>query len=250
MKINKCNIKYIMFFLIVIFGVLVISIYIQTKKLIAIGVELSDKAEPFSRIVDDSDMRILVMGDSSAVGVGADFSKDSIAGRIAQDYPNASIVNQAINGAKTHEVFDQFPQSSSTFNIVHLQIGGNDIVRFTNLDELETSIDRLLDAATNYADTVFLLTSGNVGTSKLLPFGTRWAYTQRTKAVRSIFMKAAKKYGVVYIDIFRSPKNDPYYQNPEIYYSPDFFHPSSKGYEDWYGFVKQAYTNQNINVTK
>jgi len=83
-----------------------------------------------------------------------------------------------------------------------------------------------------------LMTSGNIGTAKLLPFGTRWFFTKRTRKVREIFMEAAETHSTPYVDIFREVKEDPFAQDPKRYYAKDIFHPSSEGYADWYTFVR------------
>jgi lysophospholipase L1-like esterase len=210
--------------------------YFQMQKLIALGTGLADEAIAFSRVLE-AGPQFLVIGDSSAVGVGASKSADSIAGRIGADYPQASITNLGVNGAKTAELLPRLESLELHYDFILIQIGGNDIVRRTDLSELESSIDAILEEALKHTDQLVLMTSGNVGTSKLLPYLTRWFFTQRTRDVREIFMNAAKKHDVEYVDLFREKSDDPYAQDPAKYYSADFFHPSSDGYEDWYQFV-------------
>ena len=77
-----------------------------------------------------------------------------------------------------------------------------------------------------------------VGTALLLPWGTRWLFERRTRAVRNIFIEAAGHYGAQYIDLFREHAKDPFYKNPRYYYAADLFHPSSAGYADWYAIMQ------------
>ncbi len=228
--------------------VYLIFAFTQTKRLISIGNELANAAVPFSRETD-SDQNFLVIGDSSAVGTGASKPKDSIAGRLAADYPDVNVTNLGVNGSKTHELIPRLQDLGGThFDFMLIQIGGNDIVRRTNLDELAQSIDSVLKEAKKHADSMVLMTSGNVDTSKLLPAGTRWTFTKRTRQVREIFIAAGEENKVPYVDIFREKEEDPYASEPEKYYSSDIFHPSSAGYADWYTFVRDTLEKHPIDI--
>ena len=116
-------------------------------------------------------------------------------------------------------------------------------MRRTPYANIERDLPWLFELANAHSENVVQLTCGNVGTSKLLPFGTRWYFTHRTKKVREIFMRIANEHEVHYVDLFRNKANDPYAQDPKKYYSPDFFHPSAGGYGDWYSFVKPIVTS-------
>jgi lysophospholipase L1-like esterase len=115
-------------------------------------------------------------------------------------------------------------------------------VRRTPYADLEHDFPRVLELAKQHSNNVVQLTSGNVGTSKLLPFGTRWFFTLRTKQVREIFIRINAEQGTHYVDLLRKRSEDPYAQDPDKYYSADYFHPSAEGYGDWYGFVKPIVT--------
>ena len=219
--------------------------YFKTSRLIKIGTNLAEQAEPFSRVTDESNLNIVVIGDSTAVGTGASNPNNSIAGLIGDHYPSANIRNLGVNGRKTHEIISDLMDldSQQSIDLLLIQIGGNDIVRYTNLKDLEQSISEVLTIATQKSSNVVLMTSGNVGTSKLLPIISRPVYRLRTLRVRSIFMKAASEKNVEYVDLYRKPSNDPYAKNPDKYYADDFFHPSSEGYSDWFSVLKHALPN-------
>ena len=185
-------------------------------------------------------MRFLIVGDSSAVGVGADPAEGSIAGRLASDFPTADVRSIAVSGHKVADAIRQIETlaAEERFDLIVIQIGGNDIVRNTAYKNLETDFPKLFELAKQHSDNVVQLTSGNVGTSKLLPFGTRWLFTLKTKQVRELFIRINQEQGTHYVDLFRNKANDPYAQDPDRYYSDDYFHPSAEGYGDWYTFVK------------
>ena len=207
-----------------------------TRSRIAVGVRLANEAIPFERI--GTSRRILVIGDSTAVGTGAGENQYSLAGLVGKSYPDATIVNKGVNGAKTHELIGRLQDMDQHFDLVMIHIGGNDIVRFTNLAQLTEDIAEVLAIATEKGDVVTLTTTGNVGTARLLPFGTRWLFEKRTRQVREIFMKAAQERNVVYNDLFREKDKDPFAKDPLKYYAEDIFHPSNIGYADWYAIIE------------
>ncbi len=226
-------------FIAVALALLVGADYLATKRLINIGRVLAMKARPFSRTKPDSGMSILVIGDSTAVGTGASSPEHSLAGLLGVHFPNASIENRGVNGAKTRELIERLKKLSDRhFDLIMIHIGGNDVVRFTERKELKHDIDSVLRLAKQLADKVVLVSTGNVGTAKLLPYGTRWLFTWRTRQVREILKSAAVKQGVSYADLFREHANDPFALEPRKYYAADFFHPSDAGYLDWFTLIK------------
>ncbi len=232
------EIKIGLFVLVIILAIVIYDV-IQTTRLIRIGVEQTNTTQAFERRLSSPEYHFLIIGDSSAVGVGAIPSEGSIAGRLAADFPTADIRNLAVSGSKVTDAIKQLENLPETerYDLILIQIGGNDIVRRTPYVDIERELPKLFSLANAHSENVVQLTSGNVGTSRLLPFGTRWYFTLRTKAVRKIFMSIAVDQHVHYIDLFRTRAHDPYAQDPKTYYSPDFFHPSAEGYGDWYKFV-------------
>lgn len=229
-----------MFFSLVVLAALAVLIawdIYETRRLIAIGVDLSKKAVPFSR--SDSGPKILVVGDSTAVGTGASSGRTSLAGLLGAYYPSASITNLGVNGSKTRDLLARGDLEKGEFDLLVIHIGGNDTVRFTDLTELEKDIRLVLELAKKRAKHVVLVSTGNVGTARLLPFGTRWAFTIRTRQVRDIFMQASAEAGIMYVDLFRETVSDPFAHDPEKYYAADFFHPSDAGYADWFGLIRK-----------
>lgn len=210
--------------------------YLHMRRLIDLGNEIAANAVPFARETK-SDMKILVIGDSTAVGTGAEAPEGSVAGRIGQDYPKASIENLGVNGSKTHELIPRLQalEEKQTYDLILVQVGGNDILRNTPLSKLSDSIDTVLAEATKRAEHVILMSTGDVGTSYLLPIGSKWFFTWKTKRVRALFIATTEKYDAHYIDLFKLKDMDPFVQDPEKYYANDYLHPSSEGYATWYG---------------
>ncbi len=232
--------KYILLIL-VLLALVVLVETLMTRRLIAIGVDLADAAIPYEREIPDAEMSILMIGDSTCVGTGAESAESSLAGLVGKYYPKASITNLGVNGAKTHELIPRLEKlNGQRFDLIMLHIGGNDSVRRTDLGELEVGIKKVLELSNELADHVVLTSTGNLATARLLPFGTRWIFERQTLRVREIFMREAKAAGVIYNDIFREAALDPFAIDPDKYYASDSFHPSSAGYADWFTIIEKG----------
>jgi len=221
----------------------------NTRRLISVGIGLADRVVPFSREYTDARARILVIGDSTAVGTGAETPEVSLAGLAGGYFPDAELINRGVNGAKAHELISRLESLKGYhFDLIMIHIGGNDIVRFTDLNELALSIATVLDLTTALADNVTLTTTGNMATARLLPYGTRWRYEKRTRQVRDIFKGAAQARNVYYVDLFREKPVDPFAQDPDKYYASDEFHPSGAGYADWFTIISKSLEQISLEV--
>ena len=181
--------------------------------------------------------RILILGDSTAFGMGADRPEDTIAGRFGHDFPNTEIVNLGVNGAVTSEVLRQaYTVRGQHFDLVLLFTGGNDIWRFTRLSALERSLTTLIKETGVVSDQkVIVLFYANFGLSPLFPLFIRRTLVWRMLKVREIFLRVCKQLDVAYIELYvESDQQNPFKEDPRRYFSYDYTHPSSEGYRLWY----------------
>ncbi len=205
----------------------------------AVSESVVKNAVPFERILAQPKRRILVLGDSTGVGVGAIAPQLSLAGRLAADYPDAEVTNRAASGAKVRDVAGQLAAVGAVhFDLVYLQIGGNDIVRFTPLAELEKSLAAVIEKTRGYGDQVVVATCGNVGAAPICPKALQWLMRRRTLSVRKIFLATVRGDTVHFIDLFREEKGDPFSLDPNKYYAADSFHPNAFGYGVWYSEIR------------
>ena len=204
------------------------------------GMRIAEQSEPFESKFPNASKRILVVGDSTGVGTGADHPGDSIAGRIFSEYDDVEIVNLAKNGAKAEDVLGQLKTVyDKNFLIVLVQIGGNDILRFTDLEKLRRIINDVLALSVKKGRHVIFMSTGNVGLAPAFFPPISWIYTYRTRSVRPIFMRAASIAGAEYVDLFKEKGDDPFLKNPDKFYAADYLHPGSHGYGLWFEELKK-----------
>lgn len=207
------------------------------------GLAISAASRPFEANNPGALFSVLVIGDSTGVGTGATGPEDSVAGRIFRDYPRVSIENRAENGARMADVMGQLDDAAaSSYYVILIQSGGNDILRWTDLSLLELQTRLLLQASVGRARHVIFISTGNVGLSPAFFWPLTGLYTSRTRAARALFITAAKEEGVTYVDLFRERRDDPFLDDPARYYARDLLHPGSEGYRVWYEELsKQAH---------
>ena len=204
------------------------------------GMRLAQESAPFVRKPPDAAHRILVAGDSTGVGTGSLDPALSIAGLIARDYPCIAIDNTADDGARIQDVVAQFDTvKSDEYLLVMVHAGGNDILRFTALDEVRRSAEEMLGKACLLSQNVIFVSTGNVGNAPAFFWPLNVVYAERTRRVRSIFREVSRRIGVYYVDLFQEREQDIFLRDKEKYFATDFLHPSAAGYALWYEEVRK-----------
>lgn len=228
----------------IVFLLLVLSLLVQgahVLRLIRIGRSVAASAKKFERLRSGVSFRVLIVGDSTAVGTGAVDPERSVAGRLGAFLSEAHIENRGVNGLKTAEIVRELPTHvPQKYDLVVVQTGGNDILSFTPLATLRGDIERLLDRAIGVGEKVVLLTAGDIGRAPFFPHAVSWLFTRRTRLVRKIFQATALQKGVQYVDLFVPQVDDVFAGNPRRYYTSDLLHPSADGYGVWFEEVRQT----------
>lgn len=185
---------------------------------------------------------ILVAGDSTAAGVGANNPQETIAGRLGKEFPNADITNLGVSGDKLSELLSILKSLEQRhFDLIVLQIGSNDITHFTSSEKIRNEIGQILAICDKLSYKTILLTSGNIGNAHVFHWPLTWLFTARTLQLRSIFMEESAKHPQVsYIDLYTDRENDPFEKDIKKYYAPDLFHLTGEGYGVWYEHIQKA----------
>ncbi len=209
--------------------------------------ELVAKSSRFEQRKDGGSPRILVLGDSTAVGTGVNDPKGSTAGRFATDFPNADIWNFAVNGKRIGELATDFPKvPDQSFDLVLMQIGANDIIYGTDKAAFAKDLRTVFDRATKAGKHVISFHSGNIGLAPMFPWPVNRVLRSRTLEYREIYKAIAAEKGVIYIDLYTEAENDPL--KGEGFYASDKLHLTEKGYGYWYEQIRKTMTDNNIRL--
>lgn len=189
-------------------------------------------------------LTFVVMGDSTAIGQGAEYEQ-SIAVQSAQflaENYSVELTNLGVSGATTRDVKEeQLAEAVSlTPDVVLLAIGANDVTHFSNANQtklaLQTIITTLQD--TNSSVDVILTGSPEMGSVDRFPKLTQWIAHQRVLQLNEAFDRVAANTGAVRLPI--AEKTGPLFdQNPQLF-AADKFHPNATGYATWQPIINDA----------
>jgi lysophospholipase L1-like esterase len=192
----------------------------------------------FERRLSAQRAAVLILGDSTGVGVGATRPEESIAGLLAADYPEAHIINVAECGTCVAGAIEQVRaclESGLHFDLALLHIGGNDVVADTPLPRLADDCDTLLCELGRLCERTVWLGPPDLGLAPLFPRPYAWLMASRSRASSRVFAAAAVRHNVVFVD-FSAPAHVAYFKRRRRkHFAIDGFHPNSASYG--YGYA-------------
>ncbi|MCR4336815.1 MAG: GDSL-type esterase/lipase family protein [Candidatus Omnitrophica bacterium] len=222
-----------------IVGLLILAVAFQSMRINHYTHRTPYTQKPFERILPESSLKILFLGDSTAVGTGAGDPQTSVAGWFGQEFPDAHIMNRSANGRKLRDVLQTFlTLPEDHYQLVVIQVGANDIMRFTSLDVIRHEVSDVLKQAQVISEHVVILHSADVGTAPIFTWPMSWIYSWRSKKVREIYLDMEKNLGILYVDLFAYKTDDIFLSDKGKYYAKDFLHLSADGYRIWYEAIR------------
>jgi lysophospholipase L1-like esterase len=182
--------------------------------------------------------RLLVLGDSTAVGVGADKPADTLAARVGEEIRATDVHNYAVSGARVADLRSQMASlDGNRYAYILIGIGANDVIRFGDPDGSAAVLSTILEQLPPH-DHLIVYMAGNVGGAQLFPRILNPQYTRRTLAFHKAFAAVVSDAGGAYVNLYVDPAKDPFIQNPDRYLAADGLHPSSAGYLVWFEKIR------------
>jgi lysophospholipase L1-like esterase len=206
----------------------------------------------FQLRTDSARSRVLVLGDSTGVGVGAGSPWHSLPGLLAAEFPHVEIVNVSHNGARVADVLHQLrplAAANERFDLALILVGGNDVLRLTPWPRLQQDASLLLQQAGQRADHTIWLGSANIGGAPLLKGPLAWWLGWRTGRVMRRLARLAHAHGVRFIDFYQSRHCDVFSHQPSLYFAEDGVHPSAASYRYCYEALKKQVPLQALLAT-
>lgn len=208
------------------------------------AIKISDamlaKTVRFEQHPPNPNKRILVAGDSTAIGVGAKHPNESIAGRLGKQFPEADITNLGKSGAKLKDLLPLLRGLDHHYDLIVLQVGANDITHFTSFASIKQALTDILTLSQSISSKTIILSAGNVGKAPMFRWPLSMIFSYRTRAIRDIFMEEiAKSKTAAYVDLYTKLANDPRAKDVKQYYASDQFHLSSYAYAIWYSYIEE-----------
>jgi lysophospholipase L1-like esterase len=197
---------------------------------------LPDAALPWEgELAGPDPLRLLVLGDSTAAGVGAATQQDALPGRLADALharTGRGVAWRSVgeNGATARHLRDRFLDEalSAPADLLFLTIGANDALAMRSARAFAADVRHILDAFDGRNPDAFVLMSSLpvFGRFGLLPQPLRTALYRH-----SLALEAAAR-AVVSARPRAVMSSDPPPYTTE-FWATDLFHPSATGYRDW-----------------
>jgi len=180
---------------------------------------------------------IVVAGDSTAFGVGA-LPTESTAGRLAAAFPHARVVNVARSGARIGDVAQQLEALGArgvTFaDLVLIHACANDVLEFRRLADVEHDFCLAIARAKAISPNVVVMPGHNFSVAPFFLRPMSWLIMRHAVKVHAVVKRLAEELGVIFVDLFKPPAEDPFVKEPRRYYCADGLHPSAEGYGLWF----------------
>jgi lysophospholipase L1-like esterase len=220
------------------------ALLVQTAKLARawhIGGRLASSTRAFSQVPPEPRARVLIMGDSTGLGVGAQPGQ-CLAALLAADRPDAEVCNVSQSGATFADIPHQLsciPTASEPWDLILLHAGGNDILHGTPRARLHRDTHALLERLLPLARHVVWLGPPNVGLlpAFIPPFS--WWLSRRSIEACALYRECADRFGVRFFDFCEPAEKAFFRADPLHYIAQDQIHPSAASYLHCYHRVKQ-----------
>lgn len=182
------------------------------------------------------DLRLLIIGDSSAVGVGTSHQEEALLGHMRKRLSQTNTVHWSVDaktGATTADTIarlqDRAPQK---FDIVSISLGVNDVTTRVPLSDWLERFAILLDLVDRKFQAEVICISGipPIHYFPLLPQPLRWVLgAQASRFDRALRALVSTRTGCRFVEMDFEPD--------VAKMSPDGFHPGPKIYSEWGGKV-------------
>ncbi len=193
---------------------------------------------PVEQIEPRRRVRLLMVGDSTGVGLGAGAADRSFAGLLARTL-GVPVDNRCANGARVADVAAQLdpPNDGSRYDFVVVLAGGNDALRGTRLGRLERAAREVLQRAQRVADTVVWIGCADIGIAPAVPPPLSWWLGWRCRRAMRTIGRVARSGGAPFVD-FATPEHSARFRAARRhYFAADGLHPSAAAYRECFEIV-------------
>lgn len=187
----------------------------------------------------------LVLGDSTAAGVGAAYDQGIAVGtarELARSY-RVTLWNVAVSGARMREVLDnQLPEALTHArpDLVLLSVGANDVTHLTSIPSMRRRLGTIVRRlrASNPDVRIVITGTPDMGSPPRIPWLLRGVASRRTRMVNRMFRAEAQKQRLTFAPI--AEVTGPMFRKDRSLFFQDRFHPNERGYAAWISVLNES----------
>lgn len=189
-------------------------------------------------------LRYLVLGDSTAAGVGADYEHGIVMGttRHLAESRRVELLNLAVSGARFRDVLrEQLPRVNGFHpNLVLLDVGANDVTHLTSSGTVRRQLEDILQSVSSLACDARIVVTGapDMGSPPRIPFFLRSIAAWRARRINAIATDAARSHALTFAPI--AERTGPAFRGDRTLFASDRFHPNARGYALWTPVLNEA----------
>jgi len=212
----------------------------QARRVRRVLPDLPEAELPWRGAVPGTDpVSILVIGDSTAAGVGTERQDDALPGNLARRLSaewERGVRWRAIgqSGATSADIVGRFlaDASDEVYDLVFVSIGANDALKLRSSGTYRRNLRTILRRLRAISPQALIMVSCLPGFSQFasLPNPLRWALALHATNLEA----AARRFVKSEPGVVMSPPSPVY--TPE-FFAVDRFHPSASGYREWVDFA-------------
>lgn len=203
---------------------------------IALGRALAARTRAAEAHPQEPAATLVVLGDSTGVGVGADDPAESVAGRIAAAHPGLRIRNYAVSGAEACHLAAQLDRhGDGPIDIALIQCCANDVRNRVPVEEVERDLEAVVARCRARGAFVAIMPGCNFSHAPFFrPLVAPPRYTRRAMRLHAMIHQVAERHGAVYVDLFDMDASHDFFRQGRRYFCADGLHPSGEGYRVWF----------------
>lgn len=179
---------------------------------------------------------LIVLGDSTGVGVGADQPSESVAGRIAARHPTLRVCNYAVSGAQACHLAEQLDRhGEGPIDIALVQCCANDVRGDDPVEQVERDLEATVVRCRARGAFVAIMPGCNFSHAPFFrPLFAPPRFNRRALALHAMIHRVAERHGAVYVDLFDMDARHHFFNEGGRYFCADGLHPSGEGYRVWF----------------
>ena len=199
-------------------------------------------AQPlFQRPLENPAKRLLVLGDSQAVGVGTSGPEHSISALFAAAHQGWSVETVALSGAKLPGVTQLVEQAKEPhYDLILLFAGANDLIWFSTQASIRRNLPKLIQAVRPLGGQIAISHGGDLGKAPLWPHFIAPYFTHRAKVARRTYQRLAKEMDFIYLDLFESSDSN------KDTHAEDGLHLNDAGYQGSFKNIEKILIDNGV----